>query len=954
MARSAAGRRTVRITGIVVVATWLAGSALAPASAAVTPRHAPVVARRPPHASRGPKVHGVHPVRFHFHKPRNQADRKYVPRETTWPAAVSSRLTLSAPAAGMRLGALSQAARTPVWAQAVAGRGTPASRRLLNVRVLSRPQTRAAHVNGVVFAVTAAGGGQGKIRVGLDYRSFAQAYGGNYGSRLVLSELPACALTTPGRPACQHEVPLRSANDWARQQVSAEVPVTSVSTGLTGSATSAAPAVNTVVLAAGSNNGQEGSPAGSYAATTLKPSGTWTGGGPAGSFTYSYPITPPPAASSLVPQVSLDYDSSSVDGQTASTTAQASWAGDGWSTGDSFIEQSFMPCDDDPEGTASPASTTDECYDGPVLTMSLDGVSTALVCNSAETSCKLQQDNGSIVTHVTSSGNGTGTYNTDYWTITERDGTEYEFGRNELPGWSSGKPTTNSVDSMPVYSAHSGDPCYSSSGFSSSVCTMAYRWSLDYVKDVHGNAMAYYYNQATNYYGEDNGAKDVSYDRDSFLSHIDYGFTDGNAYGTVPDKIVFTTGDRCVSGTCDPLNSTNAKNWPDVPFDLICASGATCTSSQYAPSFFSTVRLTGIAAEQYSTSSSSYATVDSYALNETEPATGDGTSPTLWLASITHTGSDTTAGGSSSPITLPPVTFTGIDMQNRVDTVTDGLPPLYRFRIATITTETGSVISPTYGQTSPCTAPVTTTPSSNTSSCYPVYWTPAGYTAPYLDWFKKYVVTSVSQTDPTGGAPPEMTSYKYLGGAAWHYDDNEVVQPKYRTYGQFRGYEDVQTLTGDGVNNPQTLSETTYYRGMSDDNNSTAVTLTDSQGGTHNDADQLAGQVLETTSYLGNGGPVDHSTITSYWVSPATATRTRSGLPALTANFVEPAETYTRQAITDGGTTKWQYTETDTTYDASTSDADFGLATEVYTHTVPANTAYDQCTTTSYAAANTG
>ena len=218
------------------------------------------------------------------------------------------------------------------------------------------------------------------------------------------------------------------------------------------------------------------------------------------------------------------------------------------------------------------------------------------------------------------------------------------------------------------------------------------------------------------------------------------------------------------------------------------------------------MRLTGISAEQYATASSSYVTVDSYALNETLPATGDGTSPTLWLASITHTGSDTTAGGSGSPITLPPVTFTGIDLQNRVDTVTDGLPPLYRFRIATITTETGSVISPTYGQPSPCSAPVTITASSNTASCYPVYWTPAGYTAPFLDWFSSYVVTSVSQTDPTGGAPPEMTSYKYKGGAAWHYDDNEVVQPKYRTYGQFRGYGDVQTLTGDGVNDPQTLA----------------------------------------------------------------------------------------------------------------------------------------------------
>jgi hypothetical protein len=92
------------------------------------------------------------------------------------------------------------------------------------VRVLSQAQAHSAHVSGVLFAVRAAGTGQGKIRVGLDYGGFAQAYGGNYGSRLVLSELPACALTTPGRAACQRAVPLRSANNWANREVSAEIP----------------------------------------------------------------------------------------------------------------------------------------------------------------------------------------------------------------------------------------------------------------------------------------------------------------------------------------------------------------------------------------------------------------------------------------------------------------------------------------------------------------------------------------------------------------------------------------------------------------------------------------------------------------------------------------------------------------------------------------------------------
>jgi len=339
----------------------------------------------------------------------------------------------------------------------------------------------------------------------------------------------------------------------------------------------------TVVLAATPASYDGGGPAGTYSATSLKPSGTWTGGGSSGSFTYSYPIAVPPAASSLVPSLALNYDSGSVDGQTAATQAQSSWTGDGWSTPQAFIEQTCTPCSDDPEGTASPVSTADECYDGPVLTLSLNGQSTPLVCPvpfsyTVTSTCVPSDDDGSVVTHVVSSGNGVQDKFTDYWTVTERDGTTYDFGRNELPGWASGDKATSSVQTMPVYSAHSGDPCYSSSGFSSSVCTMAYRWNLDYVTDPVGNAMAYYYDQATNAYAEDgNTASATSYVRDAWLDHIDYGFTAGNAYsGHAPDEVAFGTGDRCFTGTCDPLSSSTAANWMDVPYYENCAAQASC------------------------------------------------------------------------------------------------------------------------------------------------------------------------------------------------------------------------------------------------------------------------------------------------------------------------------------------------------------------------------------------
>ncbi len=921
-----------------------------------------------PGVPRTPSVTGVRALGAHWSKPHDAATKPYRPGETALPTTGTASVSVT------RSGTRSTSGRVPVSMTRVVPRhGSYRGPASADVTVRSRAAAGEAGVNGVLFTVTPEGAGSGKARVDLDYSGFAQVYGGGFGSRLRLVELPGCALTTPRRAACRRQKPLASHNDVRAGTVSAPVslaggrsaerPATGplrVASGdrsagrahvtATTEPMPTAGTAGTVVLAAvsGASQGDGGGPKGSYAATTLKPSGSWAEGGASGSFTYAYPMDVPPAATGLAPTVGLDYDSGSVDGQTSATQAQSSWVGDGWSTPQSFIERGFASCADDPEGTASPVPSSDECYDGPVLTMSLNGSTTSLVWDSDKKVWKPQDDHGEVVTHHTGTDNGSGTYDTDYWTVTERDGTTYSFGRNELPGWTSGDATTHSVDSVPVYSAHSGDPCYDSSGFSSSVCTMAYRWNMDYVTDSHGNAMSYYYTQDTNYYGEDGGAHEVSYVRDSHLDHIDYGFSDGGAYGTVTDKVVFTTGDRCVSGTCDPLSSSTEADWPDVPYDLVCAKGATCSS--HAPAFFSTVRLTAVAAQQYSTAASAYADVDSWALKQTLPVDGDGDA-TLWLASVTRTGDDTGGGGGTAPA-LPAVSFTAVDLANRADTVTDGLPPLYRYRIASVTTETGSVIGVQYGQSDPCQAPVTITPSANTSSCYPVYWTPEGYSAPILDWFNKYDVEAVTQTDPTGGAPVTHTSYTYAK-LAWHYDDNEVVKAKFRTYGQFRGFQDVKTFTGDGDDDPLTEAETSYYQGMSDDDDSTAVTVTDSQGGTHDDTDQLAGLPLESTSYLGSGGPVDHSTVTSYWVSPSAATRTRSGLADLTARMVEPVESWTRQALTADGTTKWRITETDTAYDTGTSDTDFGLETTGYSHTVPAQAAYDRCTTTGYAAANT-
>lgn len=408
------GRVRARWLVVLAAAALVAGLAGVPAQAASGPApghdHPPL-----PHiqAAHGAGVLGVRKMQV-----KNAAASRYRPRATSWPKPAAAHISLTwAPppltaagqAAAQRFmaspGAQARAAGTPLWAQPSASQTAAAAVTGVQVRVLSHATALAAGVHGVVFtARPGAGSPAGQLRLGISYASFAQASGGNYGLGLGLVELPACALTTPHLRECRTERPLASVNDPASQTVSA--PVT-----LSGAVrASASVPAGQVVLAAAPVSYDGGGPAGTYSATSLRASGTWAEGASGGSFTYSYPLPVPPAASGLVPSLALRYDSGTVDGQTASTQAQASWVGDGWSSPQSFIEQSFISCADSPEGSASPKSTPDECYNGPVLTLSQDGTSTPLVCPvpfsyTTTSTCKSADDTGEVVTHHVNSGN---------------------------------------------------------------------------------------------------------------------------------------------------------------------------------------------------------------------------------------------------------------------------------------------------------------------------------------------------------------------------------------------------------------------------------------------------------------------------------------------------------------------------------------------------------------------
>ncbi|WP_236796666.1 RHS repeat-associated core domain-containing protein, partial [Amycolatopsis sp. GM8] len=813
----------------------------------------------------------------------------------------------------------------------------------MKVHLADPAAARGAGVAGVLFSVELAqpgGGTTAPATLGVDYSQFRDLTAG-FGDRARLVQLPACVLTTPTVPACRVQTPVKSSlNDRKANVVSAQVdfnPTNSTASTAARPNTTSSTSSPMVVMATATDAGGSN---GTFTASSLSPSGTWSVTGDSGQFSWSYPIAVPPAASGTVaPTVALSYDSSSVDGRTSSTNNQVSWVGEGWDYAPGDVERTYRPCADDITLPAA-QQTGDLCWAGQIVTMNLGGSSVQLVRDDATGAWHPAADNGSRVELLTGGANGA--LNGEYWKVTTTDGTQYFFGRNIGPGYTN-QATTNSTWTTPVYGAHPGDPCYNASGFAASSCNQAWRWNLDYVEDPHGNVTTYYYTPETNFYGADNGTTGVAYTRGGYLNHIDYGLRDEN--GTIyahpaPDQVQFAVAERCFpSGqiTCDPSQFTaaNAASWPDTPQDQQCLSGAVCNN--HGPSFWTTKRLTNITTQYYN--GTGYTKVDAYSLAQQFSSSGD---PALWLNSITRTGYN--ADGTS--IALPPVSFTGQMMDNRVAGY-NNQPPMARWRVTNVTAETGQRINVTYSPPECTSTNVPADPSQNTKRCFPVYWTFPYQTSPTLDYFHKYVVNSVQVQDPNAVSPSKLTTYTYVGAPAWHFDDNEVVKPANRTYGQFRGYGEVDVATGDPGNTTNghadttTLTKTTYFRGMDADTlpggGVRSATVTDSLGETVPDSDVYADTARESQVFNGSGGLRVSSTITDLSTLATTATRNRSGLPALTAVVFEPTKSREIQDLAAGGTR------------TATTTSVYDTLGRIVERTESGDGVPDVCTSTSYA-----
>lgn len=802
----------------------------------------------------------------------------------------------------------------------------------VRVEILDQKATRKLGIKGVALTVTGPKSG-GNARLGIDYSAFASAYGADWAGRLQLVQFPACLLDHASKGTCRTPETLQFTNNRRTSTLSSTLAFTS---------STASPQTMVLALAAGTKSG-----GGDYKATPLAASSTWEAGGSSGSFTWSYPVRVPPAAAGPAPDLSISYDSGSIDGRTATTNNQGSQIGEGFDLTSSYVERKFDSCDDDGQD-----GKYDLCWKYDNASLVLNGKATELVKDDTDGKWRLKNDDASTVTRSTGADNGDG--NGEYWTVVTGDGTKYVFGLNKLDGAGT-NDRTNSAWTVPVFGDDEGEPGWgNSTSFSGRAVTQAWRWNLDYVEDTHGNAMSYWYTAEHNNYdnlGDDTTGTD--YVRGGYLKEIRYGQRAGALFSSSPaasDKVVFEYAERCdASGTgCDSLTEDTRDNWPDVPFDAVCKDGDKCTGN-VGPSFFTRKRLTTITTYAWNAAATTpaFEPVDAYALKQRylNPGdTGDSTDESLWLDEIKHTGKR------GADLALDPVKFTHVFLPNRVDGASDNILSLDRPRLRTVTSETGAQTIVSYAEADCVAGQTMPKVDENIRRCYPVYWSPNGEKTPILDWFQKYPVTSVSTTDARGGSEAVQHTYQYSGGGAWHYNDDPMTAAKERTWSIWRGFGKVTHLTGDSDSN-QLKSVTVYLRGMNGDrvlgtdgktpdaDARKTVEVTGIKSAKITDSDQYAGFARETVTY--NGATEVSGKVNDPW-SKRTATQHKSYADT-EAYYVRTGATHTRTNITSGVTPRDRVRTIATTYDA------YGMASTIEDRGDDAVDGDTRCTSNTYA-----
>ncbi|MEU0184618.1 ricin-type beta-trefoil lectin domain protein [Streptomyces sp. NPDC006207] len=849
-------------------------------------------------------------------------------------------------------------APTGTWQVAVSDRTAPAS----------------DGVDGAVVTVTAPTTGSVPVSVQLSYKTYENMYGADWASRLQFVQFPECYLTTPEVEECRQYTELETANDPDAKTVTATVDTAADGTTAPASASVQAHSSSGILqasyvrpIAATGDRAvigavdSGGGPGGSFKATPLASDGKWAAGGSSGAFSWSYPLDVPPAPAGPKPVISFEYNSQSVDGRTAVSSAQASWVGEGWNYDPGHIERRYRTCKDDrdrldkddpstaPNNTAKKDKTSDLCWVSYNAVMSLGGRTVELVRVGSTDVYRPQQDDGTRVERKTGGDNGDN--DGEYWVVTTTDGTTYYYGLNKVGG---GHADTDSVFTVPVFGNHPGEPCHKDA-FADSRCTddnggklqQAWHWGLDKVVDVHGNAMVVTWHKSTNYYAVNKKFKTPEkYVRGGYPETIEYGLRAG-ALTSPSARVVFDAVQRCVEtdGSCaadkfdDTKNPASYRPWWDSPGNLNCKSDSKLCPA--FPSFWIRMRLGTVTTYAARPGVAGLGKVDEYTLHHSFPRDWYNTSPGLWLNSVTRRGFApgdgtgtllTSAGVSFGPYVVSQDDPLGSYLKDQQlpnlvpRSRNEPRPGFTRPRIGTVSTEHGGDIEVVYQ--GGCRTEPSVAPEGNRGTCYPVRWSPDGdVDKPALAWFNKYVVASVTETDKVTGVSDRVTTRYTYSDAAWGMDDDEFSKPSLRTYSVWRGFQRVATVKGAknsatvGVPQTQSYSVNRYFRGAGGavKDSTGAVTLVG------DDRTQYAGMVAETITYDGGGGRVVRRTVNFPW-SQETASRTRGGgLDPLTAYRSGIRRTDDIQTVDSS----WQAVRTETTV-----EPDHGLPVQVETAVV--------------------
>ncbi|MFC5830642.1 RHS repeat-associated core domain-containing protein [Nonomuraea insulae] len=871
--------------------------------------------------------------------------RKVTPSKPVWPKP--GRAEVSVPAVGK----LAEAGALPVRVGQVAGGGPDK----VSVETLA-PET-AAKLGGVGVAarlVRADGGtAPGKVRASFSYAGFRDAYGGQFATRLQVVRLAACAVAVPRPRSCVvRPTVVSSTNDVKAGTLTAEVEAAPVGAAEAAvkppapgknpkadaakaakAALAAQSAAGSVYLLAGNLTG----PDGNWGATDLKPSGTWQAGTSGGGFDYDVPLPEPPSVAGNGPDLSLQYDASSVDGQGDWTNNQSSAVGAGWDLSTGFIERRFRRCevttfyDESAEliwvaeeagkfGRALCWESPDENVAGAdrtqsELVLSAGGRSAQLIKTKAG-AWKTVPDFGWKIEQVAGGAGGNA-----YWKITDQEGQVWRFGS-----------TTDAQWQVPYVGDEVGEPCYARyrDNFIPPTCTGVWRWNLDQEVDRNENVIDYSYTKESNYFCLPSCIDEVyevlPYDRGGFLASVAWGHNTQVAASAPTARMTFYT---------DP------RSGDDVPTDLLCEEQAGCDNDAIA--FYTDQELISLETESRNPTSGAWDLVDQLDFTHTwvYQRTDQGLpwDAAMWLDTVQHSGL-----AAEPAVTLPPLDFDAVMLAGRMDYSNnsdweDQLSWRMVPRIAAIKNGMGGRVQVTYGQADPCGGGKgrdgSNYMSDQVGDCYQVDMgsDPEGGFEAWTRYYKQ-LATKVVERDMVGGSPDMVNTYEFLGSPRWT-NPVQIAEPNLAPDGSdWRGYGQVRTVQGSG-SDPAGYSVTTrtFLRG-------TGGTVTDFDGTAVTDTTLLQGQVLqEQTWQMTALSPRAYAEVDSTrW--EYTLASTGTGPAGQNPAYVLQTRERSRQKVT-GGT--WRYTDERTHHNAD------GLPDRVNDYGQDGVATDNSCTSTSYA-----